>query len=165
MILDDLKVIDPPDNKWVERLRPGHFIWAVKEQRFAKVEWAYEPPEPGTISGRIGIRFCWRDGDRWGTEGCNSWYVKSNAYGFDGKPLLQPVKDNCPSEMAPIPEPWQRKVERQLADLSNRIKQLESGYLRYTLGPVASTTFISKEMIEKIKDFGKSDWGKDANNS
>lgn len=125
MILDTLKVIDPPDDQWITRLRKGHFVYCVKQQCFAKVEWAWEPPEPGTISGRIAIRMCWRNDDHWGLEHLQSWYIKSNGTGFDGKYLLHPIQDNCPEEEGEISEVWVRHVERSLSQLVARIDQLE----------------------------------------
>lgn len=54
MYLDTLQVLDSDsvDNSWVRRLRRGNFVWLAKEKKFAQVEWAWEHPEPGYISGR-----------------------------------------------------------------------------------------------------------------
>lgn len=126
MILDDLQVIEPPDDSWLTRLRHGHFAWANKERRFVKVEWAWEPPDPGCRSGSIGIRFCWRDGDNWGMEPNHRWYIKQDGAGLDGEPLLLPVRGNCPDEPPPISEPLQRQIQRDIAQLQHRVEQLES---------------------------------------
>lgn len=126
MILDYLEVIDIPDDEWLTRLRHNHFVWADKERCFAKIIWAWEPPDPGCVAGRIGISFCWRDGDGWRIGPCHSWYVKPDGKGFDGLPLLLPVKDNCPDEPREISEPWVRQMERTIARLTHRVEQLEN---------------------------------------
>lgn len=125
MILDDLKVIDAPDDQWLTRLRHNHFVFAVKQKRFAKIEWAWEPPDPGCVSGRVGVKFCWRHGDDWGTEHCQSWFIKPDGKGFDGLYLLLPVEGNCPDEPRDISEPWVRQMERTIAQLTHRVEQLE----------------------------------------
>jgi hypothetical protein len=128
MILDELQIIEPPDNLWLTRLRCGHFVWAVKEQRFMKVEWAWEPPGPGCRGGRIGVCFCWINENQWGTENCLSWFVFENGKGLDNSLILQPVLGNCPDEPLPISEPWQRQIERRMSQLISRIEQLEVQY-------------------------------------
>lgn len=146
VVLDELKVINAPDDRWLERLRQGHFVWLVKEKRFAKIEWAYEPPNPGCFSGRIALCPCWRHEDRWGTEHSQTWFIKPDARGFDGKLLLQPVADNCPDEAAPISDVWQRHIERELAQLLHRIEQLERPQLPFIYG------FESPPWHEKFND-------------
>jgi hypothetical protein len=126
MILDELDIVSPPDDRWLARLRRNHFVWAVKEKRFAKIEWAWEPPNPGCIAGHLGVRFCWRNEDDWGLEHCQTWFIKPGGRGLDGKYLLHPVKGNCPVESLPISEPWQRQTERTLGQMAHRIEQLES---------------------------------------
>lgn len=127
MILDELEVIEETlDNVWLTRLRNNHFVWAVKQQRFAKIEWAWEPPDPGCCSGYLGIKFCWQNGKDWGTEHCQRWFIYPDGKGFDGKPLLMPVRNNCPDEPREISEPWQRQTERALGALVHRVDQLEA---------------------------------------
>ncbi len=123
-----MKIIKSPDNTWVTRLRRGHFVYAVKEKRFAKIEWAFEPPEPGCYSGRIGLRFCHvYDEDSWGVDSfCHTWYIYEDGTGFDGKDLLVPVEGNCPDIAAPISEPWIRQTERALLQLNARLDQIQS---------------------------------------
>jgi len=130
-ITDTWIVMNPPDDEWLTRLRRGHVAWAVKEERFVKIEFAYEPPEPGMLTGRIGLRFCWSDGDQWGSSPeCYSWFIDAAGQGIDGKPLLLPVAGHCPDEPTPISEPWQRHVERTLGKLIHRIEQLEAATVR-----------------------------------
>ena len=124
MYLKELIVLSKnPNDTWLERLRRGHFVWMVKEQKFAMVEWAYEFPEPGHYMGRIGIQPCWMNEHEWGWEHCQTWFVKSDGTGFDGNPILRAVKNNCPDEVAPISEVWQRHVERTLAYLIHKADQ------------------------------------------
>lgn len=124
MYLDNLLVmLKNPDDTWLERLRRGHFVWMAKENKFAKVEWAYEPPEPGCTVGRIGIVPTWNDGENWGLEHCQTWFIKVDGSGFDGNLLLRAVVGNCPDEAAPISDVWQRHVEKTLAYLIHKIDQ------------------------------------------
>ncbi len=124
--MQNLRITTPPDDKWLTRLRHGHFVWAPKENRFAKVDWAWEPPEPGGVAGRVGICFVLEEGEQWDIEPCQSWYIKPDGTGFDFKPLLMPVEGNCPEEETAISEPWQRQVQRELGFASHRLEQLET---------------------------------------
>lgn len=126
IVLDSLQVINIPDGEWLTRLRRGHFVWLSKQEQFAKIEWAYEPPPPGMFAGEVGLEILWRTEDAWGRQGSQIWFVKPDGTGFDGLPLLEPVKDNCPDEPLPISEPWQRQVERRLAILTHQVDQLAS---------------------------------------
>lgn len=128
MILDELKIIEEPDDTWVTRLRRDHFVYLTKEKRFAKIEWAYEPPEPGYICGQIGLRFCHRNEEKtWSIDNyCQTWYIFANGNGLDGKKLLLPLEGNCPDSPTPISEPWIRQTERVLSLLISRVDQLEA---------------------------------------
>ena len=125
MILDTLTVLPIPDDRWLERLRRGHFVWLEKEWEFAKIAFAYEPPEPGCCAGSIGIQRLWRHDNDWGMKDIQTWCVKIDGQGFDGSQLIFPVQDNCPDEPLPISEIWQRHVEKTLAQLMHRVEQLE----------------------------------------
>jgi hypothetical protein len=126
MILDELEVFVNVDDEWVTRLRHGHFVWCVKEKQFAKIAFAMEPPAPGSFYGRIAIRRVWRDGDEWGVGDIEDWYVTLDGKGFDECALLLPVVDNCPDEVLPISEPWQRQIHRALGMLAHRVEQLDA---------------------------------------
>lgn len=126
MILDHLEVIEPPDDRWLTRLRSGHFVWVVKDKRYAQIEWAWEPPDPGCVSGYLGIKYCWRNESNWGFEHSQKWYIYPDGTGFDGKPLLLPLEGNCPDEPTPLSEPWVRQTERTINNLVHRIVQLEA---------------------------------------
>ena len=82
-----------------------------------------EPPEPGCTVGRIGIVPTWNDGENWGLEHCQTWFIKVDGSGFDGNLLLRAVVGNCPDEAAPISDVWQRHVEKTLAYLIHKTDQ------------------------------------------
>lgn len=124
-ILDTLRLILIPDRDWLSRLRRGHFIWLQKEQEFAKVSSAWEPPEPGTIAGVIHIERLWRTENEWGFKGIQRWYVKSDGRGLDNSQLILPVRNNCPEEPTPISEPWQIHIERSIGKLVSELDQLK----------------------------------------
>jgi len=119
-------VIDPPDQDWLTRLRRKHTAYDPKGNRFVRIEWAWEPPEPGGCAGRIGICPMWQEHDGWHIgEPEYGWYVKPDGTGFDGLHVLLPVEDNCPDESPPISDVWQRHVEGTLALHVQHIEDLE----------------------------------------
>lgn len=127
-MIDQLRAMNPPDAEWLSRLRAGHFIYAVKEARFCQVQWAWEPPDPGSAVGRMSICFCWSNGENeWGREPfARTWYVRQDGTGIDGSQLLLPVEGNCPEIAADISDVWIRHTERALARLLQRVDQLEA---------------------------------------
>ena len=130
MILDQLKIIEPPDQEWLTRLKRGHFVWIVKESIFGAIDFAWAAPTPGAWTrqtGRIGIKKCWRNNNDWGFCQIESWFVQSNGTGFDGKPLLFPVEGKCPKEEPELSPIWVTNIEKQLALLTNKINRLERG--------------------------------------
>lgn len=130
MYLDTLQVINPPDSTWLSRLRRGHFVYCVKEKCFAKIDWAWEPPDPGCISGHIGIQLCWQHDESWGLHHLQNWFIKADGTGLDGMPLLFPVRDNLPEEESELSPVWVRHVERTLAQILQRLDQLASRAIR-----------------------------------
>ena len=120
----DLKIAPMPDYEWLSRLRPGHFAWDVKGERYVQVCFAYEPPDPGCNTGSIGLEPIWEDGGDWGSEGLEKWHIKPDGCGFDGSQLLMPLEDNCPDEPAPLPDVWQRRVERDLDLMKEQLDNL-----------------------------------------
>jgi hypothetical protein len=118
----DLKVITMPDDAWLTRLRRGNFVWDVKDEQYAQVEYGYEPPEPGCVSGRIAIRPIWSNGIEWGVRGMAIWFIKQDGTGFDGSQLLLPLEDNCPDD--PLPGVHQRSVDRKLNSLTMQVAYL-----------------------------------------
>ncbi len=124
--INELEVIDIPDDQWLTRLRTGHFVWNPKEFQFAKIEWAWEPPDPGCRSGHLGLLPVWRTNYEWGTEHCERWFIFPDGSGFDGTQLLLPVRGNCPDDPTPISETWQRQTQRVLGQLLHRMESLET---------------------------------------
>lgn len=105
---------NPPDN-WLERLRRGHKVWLVKENREAEVVFAYEPPEPGHYCGQIGIRYGLMD----------SWFIDINGKGIDGSQLMLPLKNNLPENPEPLPATEIRRLYREIDYLKQRMTRLE----------------------------------------
>ena len=115
-------ITNPPAN-WMERLRKGHCVYLVKEQEMASVEFPYEPAEPGTRIGRIGIQRFGAYENRW--LDIQSWYVSSEGLGLDGLPLMQPLVGNLPDNPDPLPEPMVRRLQRAIEHLEHRVEMLE----------------------------------------
>jgi hypothetical protein len=105
---------DPPNN-WIERLRRGHNVWLVKENTIAKIEFPYEPPEPGYYTGRIGVRYGL----------LHSWFIDKNGNGIDGSLLMLPMLNNLPDNPDPLPEPLVRQFQREMEDMRDRLGRME----------------------------------------
>jgi hypothetical protein len=114
----DLVIEAMPEGPWLGRLRVGHWVWLVKETRSAQVAFPWQPPEPGTIAGRIGIQIA--------PGHIQAWYVGENGRGFDDKPLLCPIEGNFPENPPPLPEPQLQQILRALARLVDHHNQLET---------------------------------------
>ena len=128
-IIDSLKVTRNTDDQWVTRLRNSHFVWLVIEKQYAQVEWAWEPPNPGTMHGRLGIKKVSQENGKREVEGSISRDV--NPDGKRGNLLiLLPVEGNCPDDPPLISEPWQRYIERTLATLTLKVEDLEDQLCR-----------------------------------
>lgn len=92
----------PPDDEWLVRVPSGNSVYLVKEDIFAEVEWVYEPPDPRSICGRIGLRF---PGGRRDT-----WFVGQSGQGIDGSQCLLPVVGHLPEEPPELPPQYVRHV-------------------------------------------------------
>jgi hypothetical protein len=127
-MVPDFKVIDIPDAEWLTRLRRGHYVFAPKENLIMCIEWAWEPPEPSFFYGSVGVEKMWIYGDQWGRyeEGAYRWYVSPDGKGMDGTQILLPLEGNCPDELTPISDVWQRHVEHRLALLTHYVDQIVS---------------------------------------
>jgi len=125
-------VMEKPRGSWIERLRKGHIVYLPKEKCYGQIEWAYEPPEPGTIAGRIALRKlseyfdAWYQENRWTIKEVQSWFIRPDGTGFDGSQLMLPTEGNLPEEALPIAEPWQRHIERSIGNILSRLEQLEA---------------------------------------
>lgn len=115
------QVLPIPEDQWLPRLRACHRIWLVKEKEYAEVQWAYEPPNPGSMSGRLGIVRFHNAGHYEQT-----WYTDGFGRGIDDSQLFAPVQGNLPDEVRPISEPWQRWVERRIDRLFTDMDQLKT---------------------------------------
>ena len=125
-----LRRMDAPNGPWLDRLRRGHYVWLVKDQRFGRIEWAWVPPEPGCRTGRIGLSILGPGTPEniWTGPPLPQcpWFIGADGAGLDGRPLLEPVEGNLPDEAAPISEPVIRHLHRQLEKLLTRISEQES---------------------------------------
>lgn len=123
----DFKVIEPPDAEWLTRLRQRHYVYAPKEDKIFAVEWAWEAPDPGSFTGRIGLRQMWFEHGEWG--GCAEitiWSTTPHGAGMDGSQILKPLEGNCPDEAPAMSPIWQRRVEKRLAMMQHQLDQLQA---------------------------------------
>lgn len=74
-----MKLIDPPNDHWVENLTPGDLVYDPKECQFLEVSSSYVPPGPHKCAGEIGLHEM-------------VWYIKADGTGFDGSVLLVPTE-------------------------------------------------------------------------
>lgn len=110
-----------PSGEWLHRLRRGHYIWLAKEGQYAQVQWPWEPPEPGYITGRLGLRPI--DGNY--VRGEQTWFVDGRGDGLDGLPLIHPTVGNLPENPAPLPPSELRRINETFDTLRRRIEVLE----------------------------------------
>lgn len=92
--MNKLQVISPPTNVWLTRLRQGHIVYGPKEQQFMRIKYGWEPFRD--VWGSISVSPMWQvDGSRHIGQP-QEWNVYPNGTGFDGVPILLPIKDHCP---------------------------------------------------------------------
>lgn len=117
------KILDVPTEPWVSRLRRNNRVWLVKEKIPAFVAWAWEPPEPGVVtgSGRIAIQPIVNNY----VQAIQVWFVDLLGRGINKSQLFAPIEGQLPDEEAPISEPVIRQLKRDQARLLHRIEQLE----------------------------------------
>jgi hypothetical protein len=129
----DQVITNPPDN-WLERLRTDHYVWLAKENRLGQIGFPYEPPEPGYLTGYIGVKTrtatqC--DNGNWGYPDnldwghIERWHISSNGRGIDGSQLLLPLEGNLPENPPELPTVESRHINQQLDRLNQRVRQLE----------------------------------------
>ena len=102
-----------PDEEWLTRLRRGNLVYLAKDRQYAQVEWAYEPPNPNSTCGRIGLQF--RDGRR------DTWFIRANGRGINETQCLLPVTGHVPVESPPLPPGDIRHILRRLDRLEERV--------------------------------------------
>ena len=115
--MTNLAVDYTPPDRWVERLRPGHGIWLVKEKRRVDVAYPWDPPEPGHIAGRLVMDF--------GYGQLQRWYVKLDGRGMDGSQLILPLEAHLPENPDPVQDPEWRAIRRRLAIFEARLSAME----------------------------------------
>ncbi len=118
------RVLPVPAEPWLPRLRRDHRVWLVKEGTPAVVAWAWEPPEPGVVTGtgRIAIQPLVHNHVR----PVQVWYADPLGRGIDRSQLFAPVEGQLPDEEAPIAEPVVRQLMRDMRLLLHRVEQLEA---------------------------------------
>lgn len=114
----ELKKLPLPTEPWVDRLRPRHWIWLSKEQRFVQVAVPWRPPEPGTYTGQIGIYYH-------GGGHVQLWCMHRDGKGFDGKQLIEPVEDNLPDDPPELPPAQVQQILYAQSLLIERVMRLE----------------------------------------
>lgn len=123
---ENLVVLSLPNFDWLYHLRKDHLVYLVKEKTFAQVEWTFDPPEPGRICGRIGLRF---EGGR-----LDSWLIRSNGQGINCTQCLLPVEGNLSAEPIKLEPEDIRFLKREIEQLRKMQTQLaERMYLYDTL--------------------------------
>lgn len=118
------KVLPLPIEPWVQRLRRDNRVWLVKEKRPAFIAWAWEPPEPGVVtgSGRIAIQPLINNH----VQPVQVWFVDIMGRGINRSQLFAPIEGQLPDEEEPIDEVVVRKLKRDMAHMLHRLEQLES---------------------------------------
>jgi len=94
------QTIDPPDDIWITRLRPGHAVYDPKKHQFMKIKYGWQPSDIELL-GSIGVALILGGRSRGRSRPrhlgqTHEWRIYSNGTGFDGLPILLPVRNNCP---------------------------------------------------------------------
>lgn len=100
------------NTQWMQNVRPGDYLWLIKEQELAEAVTAWEPPEPGHCAGRITIilaRPSSTAGMIWQISRQEQWFVKGRGEGLDGQLLMRHI----------LRPQWVRRFEWELAQLRN----------------------------------------------
>jgi len=121
-------VLPVPEEPWLSRLRRDHRVWLVKEGCPAVVAWAWEPPEPGVVTGtgRIAINPLVNNH----YQPVQIWYADTRGRGIDRSQLFAPIAGQLPEEEAPISEPVVRQLMRTITQLTSRVERLETALHR-----------------------------------
>ena len=117
------KIISNPPINWMERITRNHWVWLVKENQPAQIEFPYEPPEPGFIIGRVGIRRFSLDENRY--LDMQSWHISADGEGIDGSQLILPTEGNLLDNPICLPEPIVRQFQRAIEHLEQKVRSLE----------------------------------------
>ncbi len=129
--MDNIEIIENPPEDWVENLRHGCKVWLVKENKVAEIIFPFEPPEPGYRSGYIGLKDIHID----------RWHIDSNGRGFDGLPLMKPIKGHLPENPMKLPNTDIRHIHYELDSINKRLRSLEA-IIHIFIEPLTITEFL-----------------------
>ncbi len=134
----DFKVIENPPEGWVKRLRPGNYVWLVKEGKPAEICFPFVYPEPGHKTGRLGVRHGILD----------SWFIDENGRGIDYSLLMLPIEGYLLENPPDLPPNYVLEIHKTLNDL-----RAENEYLQRAYEHISRADLILALKIEKMESW------------
>tara|TARA_Y100000034_G_C6896119_1_gene413181 strand:+ start:2113 stop:2541 length:429 start_codon:yes stop_codon:yes gene_type:complete len=114
-----------PAGTWMRRLQESHWIWLVKQEQYASVNFPWQPPGPGHISGRLCLTKFNAVGDTLYRDNTEVWFVKGDGTGFDGTQLIMPCEGHLPETLADIVDEEAQRLIMTIDRLTRRVEALE----------------------------------------
>ena len=118
----EFKVIENPPEGWVKRLRPGNYVWLVKEKKPAEICFPFVYPDPGYRTGRLGVRHGLLD----------SWYIDENGRGLDHSLLMLPIEGHLLENPPDLPPNYVLEIHKTLNTLRSENEYLSRQYVQLT---------------------------------
>lgn len=100
-------VLSRPVGRWVDRLQLDQWVFLVKQNQFATVEWRFLEdqshsnrlraalhPNPDQSVGRIAFKLYKDIGDNTFYQEQQTWWMRANGTGFDRSQLILPCEGN-----------------------------------------------------------------------
>lgn len=117
------QILQATEEPWIERLRRNHRIWLVKQEQVAIVAFAWDPPEPGVVTGtgRLALQPLVDNH----VQPVQVWFVDLHGRGIDRRQIILPIDGNLPEAPTPIAEPVIRQLRRANAQLVRRVESVE----------------------------------------
>lgn len=122
MFLDTLEIATSFSEKWLFSVRKDDFVWLVKQQQLAQIEWEYQDD---ICMGRLGFYLIWKNNDSWRRGELQSWYVKPDGTGFDGSQLILPIKQCLNEKTKKVSRSWEKVLYDKLTLIEHKIEVLE----------------------------------------